>query len=92
MNHMGFRYYVDGAINVAMETPNIYLDTLLVSMPGYVSMAVNKVGADRILFGSDYPGGHSSPMIATIKAANLGAEAEELIMGGNIARLLKISS
>lgn len=92
MNHMGFRYYVDGAINVAMETPNIYLDTVLVSMPGYLSMAVKKVGADRIIYGSDFPTGHPASMIATIRAANLGPEAEELIMGGTLARIMEISS
>jgi predicted TIM-barrel fold metal-dependent hydrolase len=91
MNHMGFRYYVDGAINVALETPNIYLDTVLVSMPGYLKMAVDKVGADRIIYGSDFPVGHPSSAIAALKAANVGAEAEKLIMGDNLARIMKVS-
>ena len=91
MNHMGFRYYVDGAINVALETPNIYLDTILVSMPGYLKMAVDKVGADRVIYGSDFPVGHPSSMIAAIKAANLGTDAEKLIMGDNLARIMKIA-
>jgi len=90
MNHMGFRYYVEGAINVALETPNIYLDTVLVSMPGYLKMAVDKVGAERVIYGSDFPVGHPSSMIAAIKAANIGAEAEALIMGDNLARIMKI--
>ena len=92
MNHMGYRYYVDGAINVAMTTPNIYLDTVLVSMPGYLSMAVNKVGADRVIYGSDYPTGHPRPMIAALQVAGISPEDEALVMGGNLARLLNISS
>ncbi|MGH8619131.1 MAG: amidohydrolase family protein [Burkholderiales bacterium] len=92
MNHMGFRYFVDGAISVARETPNIYLDTVLVSMPGYLRMAVDQVGADRVVYGSDYPIGHPSSMIAAIKAANVGAEAEALIMGDNLARIMKLSA
>jgi len=92
MNHMGFRYYVDGAINVAMETPNIYLDTVLVSMPGYLNMAVSKVGADRVIYGSDFPTGYPASMIAAIKAVNLSPEDEALVMGGTLARIMKISS
>lgn len=65
---------------------------MLVSMPGYLSLAVKKVGADRILYGSDFPTGHPASMIATIRAANLGPEAEKLIMGGALARIMKIPS
>jgi hypothetical protein len=92
MNHMGYRYYVDGAIYTAMETPNLYLDTVLVSMPGYLRMAVDKVGADRIVYGSDFPTGHPSSMIATLKAAGLSARDEALVMGDNMARIMKIKS
>jgi predicted TIM-barrel fold metal-dependent hydrolase len=92
MNHMGYRYYVDGAINVAMTTPNIYLDTVLVSMPGYLSMAVNKIGAHRVIYGSDYPTGHPSPMMAAIKVAKLKPEDEALVLGGTLARLMKLEN
>jgi predicted TIM-barrel fold metal-dependent hydrolase len=90
MDHMGYRYYVDGAINVAMTTPNIYLETALVSMPGYVRMAVDRVGADRVIYGSDYPTGHPAAMLAIIKAARLKPEQEALVLGLNLARLMKI--
>ncbi len=91
MDHMGYRYYVDGAINVAMTTPNIYLETALVSMPGYVRMAVDRVGADRVIYGSDYPTGHPAAMLAIIKAARLTPEQEALVLGLNLARLMKIN-
>ncbi len=92
MDHMGWRYYVDGAINVAREVPSIYLETALVSMQGYVRMAVDKVGADRIIYGSDFPTGHPSAMIATIKAAKLSAHDEALVMGENLARILGLGN
>ena len=92
MNHMGYRYYVDGAINVAMTTPNIYLDTVLVSMPGYLSMAVNKIGAHRVIYGSDYPTGHPRPMIAALQVCGISAEDEAMIMGGSLAKLLKLET
>ena len=92
MDHMGWRYYVDGAINVAQEVPSIYLETALVAMPGYIRMAVDKVGANRVIYGCDYPTGHPAPMIECIKAAKLAPTDEELVMGGNLARLLGIAS
>jgi uncharacterized protein len=90
MDHMGWRYYVDGAINVAREVPNIYLETALVGMPGYIRMAVDKVGPDRVIYGSDYPTGHPSSMLANVEAANLKAADKALVLGGNLARLLHI--
>jgi predicted TIM-barrel fold metal-dependent hydrolase len=90
MDHMGWRYYVDGAINVAMETPNIFLETALVAMPGYIRMAVDKLGPERVIYGSDYPTGHPSSMMANIDAANLKPADKALVMGGNLARILQV--
>lgn len=90
MDHMGWRYYIDGAIDVAMEQPNIYLETALVGMPGYIRMAVDKVGPDRVIYGSDYPTGHPSSMIANIDAADLTPGDRALVMGGNLFRLLRL--
>jgi len=90
MDHMGFRYYVDSSISVAKRFENIYLGTALVSMPGYIRMAVDKVGANRVVYASDYPTGHPAVMLATIKAARLTETDEALVMGGNLARLLHL--
>ena len=92
MDHMGWRYYVDGAINVAMTTPNIYLETAMVSMPGYIKLAVNKLGADRVIYGSDYPTGSPASMLEVVKAANLKPEEEALVLGGTLARVLRLES
>lgn len=90
MDHMGFRYYVDAAIQTAGRCENVYLGTALVSMPGYIRMAVDKVGAHRVVYASDYPTGHPAVMIATITAARLTERDEALVMGGNLARLLHV--
>jgi predicted TIM-barrel fold metal-dependent hydrolase len=91
MDHMGWRYYVDGAINVAKEVPNIFLETALVGMPGYIRMAVDKIGPERVIYGSDYPTGHPSSMMANINAANLKRADKDLVMGGNLARILHLN-
>ncbi len=90
MDHMGFRYYVDSAIYMAQRFKNIYLGTALVSMPGYIRMAVDKVGADRVIYASDYPTGHPAVMLAAINAARLTEDQEMLVTGGNLARLLHL--
>jgi hypothetical protein len=89
---MGWRYYIDGAIDVAQEEKNIYLETALVGMPGYIRMAVDKAGPDRVIYGSDYPTGHPSSMLANIEAANLKPADKALVLGGNLARILGIKS
>lgn len=91
MDHMGWRYYVDGAIDVAKDHANIYLETALVAMPGYIRMAADKIGPERVIYGSDYPTGHPASMIANIDAADLTLADRALVMGGNLARLLKCS-
>lgn len=91
MDHMGWRYYVDGAIQVACEQPNIYLETALVGMPGYIRMAVDKAGPEHVIYGSDYPTGHPASMIANIDAADLAPADRALVMGGNLTRLLRLA-
>ncbi len=91
MDHMGWRYYVEGAMDVAAETPNVYLETAMVSMPGYIRMAVDRLGADRVIYGSDYPTGDPESMMAVIRAARLSPEQEAQVMGGTLAKLLKLT-
>jgi len=90
MDHMGWRYYVEGAIDVALTTPNVYLETALVSMPGYIRQAVDRLGADRVIYGSDYPTGHPGAMMEVVKAAKLDGESESMVLGGSLARILKL--
>jgi aminocarboxymuconate-semialdehyde decarboxylase len=50
---------------------------------------VDFAGADHVLLGSDYPFDMGNERPADlVRAAGLGAEAEEKILGGNAARLL----
>ena len=58
---------------------------------GMLEDAVRRVGADRILYGSDYPGYSPKPFIDRILSAKLTDDAREAILYGNAARLLEIS-
>ena len=51
-------------------------------------MVVKAAGADRVIFGSDMPLLCPSVNLGMIEQANLSKKEKELILGGNIARLL----
>ncbi|MBI4303901.1 MAG: amidohydrolase, partial [Chloroflexi bacterium] len=72
---------------------NVYFDMAASSYlysPQIHSQVVQLVGADKILFGSDYPLLPPGRLIREIKSLNLAPEAEQLILGGNAQRLLGI--
>ncbi len=72
--------------------PSSYLRRLwfdsLVHSPDALRALVDAVGADRVLVGSDYPFdmGVADP-VERVHAAELGAAATELVLGGNAASL-----
>jgi predicted TIM-barrel fold metal-dependent hydrolase len=51
---------------------------------------IRRHGADRVVYGSDWPMTDPATEIAAIKALGLTAEEESGILGGNLARLLRI--
>ncbi|MHA4847933.1 amidohydrolase family protein [Rhodococcus sp. MSC1_016] len=52
---------------------------------------IRRHGADRVVYGSDWPMTDPATEIAAIKALGLTAEEESGILGGNLARLLRIA-
>ncbi len=72
---------------------NVYFDTAaspFLYRPGVYSVAVSLVGAERILFASDYPLMPPSRPLAEINNAALSEEQRRLILGENVARLLHL--
>jgi aminocarboxymuconate-semialdehyde decarboxylase len=63
----------------------------LVQSPAALAYLVSRVGADRVLLGSDHPFWLGDPEpLAVVRAAELGADAESLILGDNAARLFHL--
>ncbi|HKN96805.1 MAG TPA: amidohydrolase family protein [Pseudonocardiaceae bacterium] len=92
LGHMGGYFHVDEAIDVAERYGNIVLETSAMPYPDKIREAVARIGADRVIFGSDGP--VSSPALERQKVtiAGLTSEQADLVLGGNAMRLLGVSA
>jgi predicted TIM-barrel fold metal-dependent hydrolase len=91
MDHMGYREWVSDAIEAAQDNPNLYLGTTIASFePTTVERAVRELGPQRVVYGSNWPNLYSDLAVEAIRRQKLGKEAEELIFGGNLSRILGI--
>ena len=68
--------------------PNIYTDTAGVRRFDLLEQAVHRAGAHKILFGSDGPWLHPAVELAKVRVLGLPREDENLILGGNLLRLI----
>src|SRR5439155_1005383 len=92
MDHMGYREWTADAIEMARDNPNLFLGTTIASFePITIANAVRELGPERIVYGSNWPNLYSDLAVEAIRRQRLGREAEELILGGNLARILGIA-
>lgn len=75
-------------IDHLVRHPNIHSDTSGVRRFDLLVDAVKRAGAHKILFGSDGPWLHPALELHKIKLLGLPPEQQQLVMGGNILRLL----
>jgi predicted TIM-barrel fold metal-dependent hydrolase len=75
-------------IEMARNHPNVYLDTGAVVLSRYIEQAVKELGPEKIIFGSDEPEVDCRLEIFKVRVLKLPKEQEEMILGGNILRLL----
>lgn len=91
LGHMGGYFHVEEAIEAAAAHPNLYLETSAMPYPALIRVAIDRVGAGRVLFGSDGPGCNPRLELHKVRLAGLTPADEELVMGGNAARLLSVA-
>jgi predicted TIM-barrel fold metal-dependent hydrolase len=78
---------------VGKAMSNVFFDTAaspLLYTPQIYNQVAQLVGADKILFGSDYPLLAQSRLLKEIEALDLPQETKNLILSGNAQRLLGI--
>lgn len=92
MAHMCVSDWMD-AIDVAKKYDNIILDTSGTTIVyGMLEIAVERVGADRIVYGSDAPLYDPVIALSKVRDSDLSERDKHLILGENIARLLGIET
>ena len=69
---------------------NIYLGTESVREFYFVNKVVQTVGAEKVIFGSDYNLGLPKMYIPIVESLDVSNEEKELIFSGNISRLLNL--
>jgi uncharacterized protein len=92
LGHMGGYFHVDEAIDVAETYANVVLETSAMPYPDKIRTAVERIGADRVVFGSDGP--VSSPALERQKVviAGLGAERADMVLGSNAVQMLGLDA
>ncbi len=89
MDHMGYREWVGMAVEAAAANPRIYLGTTLIAAAEPISIKSiiqeGRVGAGRIVFGSNAPSGVAVNGVGGIRGLGLDAGDEAAILGGNLA-------
>ena len=78
---------------VKQAMSNVFFDTAaspFLYSPEVYNQVIRLVGADRILFGSDYPLLAQPRLLQEINSADLSEEAKSLVLADNARRLLNI--
>ncbi|MGI9147820.1 MAG: amidohydrolase family protein [Chloroflexota bacterium] len=89
MDHMGYREWTSDAIEAARDNPNLYLGTTIASFePVTIASAIRELGPERVVYGSNWPNLYSDLAVEAIRRQQLSKEAEALILGGNLSRIL----
>jgi len=89
LGHMGGYFHVDEAITVAERYENVVLETSAMPYPDKIREAVDRIGAERVLYASDGPACSPRIEVEKVRLARLPADAESLVFAGNALRLLE---
>lgn len=90
LGHMGGYFHVDEAIDMTERHDNLYLETSAMPYPAKIGVAVRRVGAERVIYGSDGPGCNPTLEVEKVRQLGLARSDEDLVLGGNAVRLLRL--
>ncbi|KAB2946951.1 MAG: Amidohydrolase [Candidatus Methanoperedens nitroreducens] len=77
-------------LRVALHHQNIYLQTTGMPRKEIIQEAVEDLGAERIIMGSDSPYISMESELTKIKSLNISENEKKLIMGENMRRILEL--
>jgi uncharacterized protein len=89
MAHMGHGTitYIDAAIDAAERHPNISLETSGMPMGCKIAEAVHRLGAEKVMYGSDSPCHHPLAEQVKVLASGLPEEDLAMVMHGSAQRV-----
>ena len=89
LGHMGHGniVYINGAIDVGARNPNVYLETSGMPMHSKIKTAFERVGSDRVMYGSDAPFHDPGVEIRKVEVSGLDEQARRRVLGLNARRL-----
>lgn len=90
---VGSTHYYDDAIQVLEEFPEVYTDCSMVLnrlTSEEATSFIKKIGADRVIFGTDYPGHEMDIEINRVKGLDLTDEEKEKIFSTNFVRFFEL--
>jgi len=92
LGHMGHGHivYINGAIEVAKKHDNIILETSAMPMHSKIKEAAEKVGEERVIYGSDMPFGHPSFEIRKVETSGLSKSQLELVLRENSRKIFHL--
>lgn len=88
--HIGGYFSHQAAIDVAERQPNAFLDTSEVPFPDHIREAVQRLGPEKVLFGTDAPCCDIGLELLKVRLAGLTDQEEECVLCRNYARLMDI--
>jgi predicted TIM-barrel fold metal-dependent hydrolase len=89
MAHMGFFWSVDQAIEFAGMYPNLYLEVSRAPI-FEIQTAVQRLGPEKVIWGTDSPFVDYEWEFRKMERATSDPDGYAKIVGGNIARILKL--
>ncbi|MEM2788414.1 MAG: amidohydrolase family protein, partial [Candidatus Bathyarchaeia archaeon] len=69
---------------------NIILETSAMPMHRKIKEAVEKVGEDRVIYGSDMPFGHPSFEIRKVEVSGLSEKQIEMVLSVNARKIFRL--
>lgn len=87
LGHMGGYFHVEEAIRVAERLPNIVLETSAMPYPEKIRDAIDRVGPERVVYGSDGPGCPPRLELRKVLAAGLTGLESARVFHDNMQEL-----
>ena len=86
--HMGAYFHGQDAISVAERRENVVLETSACPYPELIGEAVRRIGAERVIFGSDGPGCPPAIELDKVRRAGLAPADLRKVLHDNQRRLM----